>query len=63
MLLQWEYMFIKVLLELLIGIVDVKLLKPVNLVMKFTDKSISEETVTLPLTKDDNIEQNQLNNK
>ena len=34
MLLQWKDMFVEILLELLIGIVDVELLKPVNLVFQ-----------------------------
>ena len=34
MLLQWKDVFVEILLELLIGIVDVKLLKPVNLVIQ-----------------------------
>ena len=34
MLLQWKDVFVEILLELLIGIVDVELLKPVNLVIQ-----------------------------
>ena len=34
MLLQWKDVFVEILLELLIGIVDVKLFKPVNLVIQ-----------------------------
>ena len=34
MLLQWKDVFVEILLELLIGIVDVKLLRPVNLVIQ-----------------------------
>lgn len=34
MLLQWKDVFVEVLLELLIGIVDVELLKPVHLVIQ-----------------------------
>ena len=34
MLLQWKDVFVEILLELLIDIVDVELLKPVNLVIQ-----------------------------
>ena len=34
MLLQWKDVFVEILLEFLIGIVDVELLKPVNLVIQ-----------------------------
>ena len=34
MLLQWKDVFVEILLELLIGIVDVELLKPVNLIIQ-----------------------------
>ena len=34
MLLQWKDVFVEILLELLIDIVDVELLKPVNLIIQ-----------------------------
>lgn len=52
MLLQWKDVFVEILLELLIGIVDVELLKPVNLVIQIYKQVNFKNYPNTALSKD-----------